>query len=568
MEFPWSRDHVRHLLEYSLSISSLIRRADTPYLLDGYNVLNVRSSLKRVRVKSVNVKNKKDIECLDLADRDTLVKDVSNNNVFDEVAEYQKKMNVDVMDNDGLDGKVEKCSGTGVTGDVGGIENNKKVQFSSVDAEMLERNKGSCKMNLPNECTMKEDNGKNVELNVDQSMEKKFTMPTKNENGVEVVVFDDVMVVEGSKKWDLTLCGYFIDKNEPQSIPLWVKLCNVPLKAWTNGISALASKIEKPLVMDSMTAIMCKQGIRKVSTPLKKADNVEDKKSKSATGQSSNTKKQWSVHKDILQAMKRSAKKFSLADMLKDKGSSKNAYEKDSSEDEDVLCEENGIIQCMEEDEISGMDGGSVLVRMETIDGDINTYGTFIYADNGGVDRKELWEDLVLYKRIIGKNHWFLKGDLKLWLLMRTQCEALTKNLHTTKNSNQTGILKKLDRIMGSEDFIGRFNQAYALFLPYLISDHCPTVLVIPKCMQVKKKVFKFANFIAGKEEFIPTITQKLGGTNEGCKMFKIVKNLRGLKRDLKRLSWKDGDVFENVSKLRYLLKDVQIRIDKDPHNK
>ncbi|GKB87566.1 hypothetical protein Tco_0959838 [Tanacetum coccineum] len=86
--------------------------------------------------------------------------------------------------------------------------------------------------------------------------------------------------------------------------------------------------------------------------------------------------------------------------------------------------------------------------------------------------------------------------------------------------------------------------------------------------MQVKKKVFKFANFITGKEEFIPTITQKLGGTNEGCNMFKIVKNLRGLKRDLKRLSWKDGDVFENVSKLRYLLKDVQIRIDKDPHNK
>nr|GEZ53414.1 RNA-directed DNA polymerase, eukaryota, reverse transcriptase zinc-binding domain protein [Tanacetum cinerariifolium]GEZ79161.1 RNA-directed DNA polymerase, eukaryota, reverse transcriptase zinc-binding domain protein [Tanacetum cinerariifolium] len=35
--------------------------------------------------------------------------------------------------------------------------------------------------------------------------------PTEiDENGVEVVVFDDVMVAKGSKRWDLTLCGFFV----------------------------------------------------------------------------------------------------------------------------------------------------------------------------------------------------------------------------------------------------------------------------------------------------------------------------------------------------------------------
>ncbi|GKD43550.1 RNA-directed DNA polymerase, eukaryota, reverse transcriptase zinc-binding domain protein [Tanacetum coccineum] len=41
--------------------------------------------------------------------------------------------------------------------------------------------------------------------------------------------------------------------------PWMVRVCNVPLEAWaTNGISALASRIGKPLVMDNVTAEMCK----------------------------------------------------------------------------------------------------------------------------------------------------------------------------------------------------------------------------------------------------------------------------------------------------------------------
>ncbi|GKE55641.1 hypothetical protein Tco_1494826, partial [Tanacetum coccineum] len=71
--------------------------------------------------------------------------------------------------------------------------------------------------------------------------------------------------------------------------------------------------------------------------------------------------------------------------------------------------------------------------------------------------------------------------------------------------------------------------KAYALFLPYLISDHCPTVLVIPKSVHVKKKPFKFANIIAGKHEFIPTMNR--GSVDEGCRMFNTVKNLKGLKK-------------------------------------
>ncbi|GKD10711.1 RNA-directed DNA polymerase, eukaryota, reverse transcriptase zinc-binding domain protein [Tanacetum coccineum] len=47
---------------------------------------------------------------------------------------------------------------------------------------------------------------------------------------------------------------------------VWVKIASVPLEAWSvKGISALASSLGKPIVMDSMTASMCYKGIGNLS---------------------------------------------------------------------------------------------------------------------------------------------------------------------------------------------------------------------------------------------------------------------------------------------------------------
>ncbi|GJS73155.1 zinc knuckle CX2CX4HX4C containing protein, partial [Tanacetum coccineum] len=125
-----------------------------------------------------------------------------------------------------------------------------------------------------------------------------------DENGDEYVIFNDELINEGSSKWNLTMCGYFvghkmhinvlrgindmiekglwmvinkplvvqkwdinmsIDKNEPNKLPLWVRLCNLPIEARSiNGINALASRISKPLIMDAMTASMCKHGTGRI----------------------------------------------------------------------------------------------------------------------------------------------------------------------------------------------------------------------------------------------------------------------------------------------------------------
>ncbi|GJW91789.1 RNA-directed DNA polymerase, eukaryota, reverse transcriptase zinc-binding domain protein [Tanacetum coccineum] len=178
----------------------------------------------------------------------------------------------------------------------------------------------------------------------------------------------------------------------------------------------------------------------------------------------------------------------------------------------------------------------SVLVKVETRDGKLSMYGSFIYASNSGLERKDLWKDLEIYKRTVGHEPWFLSEDLNVTLTHKEhsigssamssdmkdfqKCVNMievedinssglfytwTKNLHKIKNGGQTRILKKLDKVMGNEDFSNR--------------------------------------------------------------MFKIVKNLKGLKKHLKQLAWCNGDVFENVKKLKEAMKDVQMKTDQDLNN-
>nr|GEW98105.1 RNA-directed DNA polymerase, eukaryota, reverse transcriptase zinc-binding domain protein [Tanacetum cinerariifolium] len=111
-----------------------------------------------------------------------------------------------------------------------------------------------------------------------------------NENGDEVVIFEEEMVEEDCsdvrlfkfnnaegmnyvidqspwmvngkpfvvQKWDPDV---IFEKTEPCKIFIWIKLLNIPLEAWSvRDISALASRLGTPIMMDSITASMCHNG--------------------------------------------------------------------------------------------------------------------------------------------------------------------------------------------------------------------------------------------------------------------------------------------------------------------
>ncbi|PWA73271.1 RNA-directed DNA polymerase, eukaryota, Reverse transcriptase zinc-binding domain protein [Artemisia annua] len=49
-----------------------------------------------------------------------------------------------------------------------------------------------------------------------------------------------------------------------------------------------------------------------------------------------------------------------------------------------------------------------VLCKVRTVTGNIGLFCTFVYAANGGVERRILWKDLCIYKRIVEDKAWVL----------------------------------------------------------------------------------------------------------------------------------------------------------------
>ncbi|GJZ50730.1 hypothetical protein Tco_0605245, partial [Tanacetum coccineum] len=126
---------------------------------------------------------------------------------------------------------------------------------------------------------------------------------------------------------------------------------------------------------------------------------------------------------------------------------------------------------------------------------------------------------------------------------------------------------KKLDRVMVSESFHEDFARSQAIFLPFVISDHSPAVLVIPSCGIKKAKSFRFTNYIADKPEFISEVSKQWNKDIQGYKMYSLVKKMKALKLVLTKMNWKNGDLTVKVRKLRELLKESQAAVEKNPYD-
>nr|GEY19145.1 RNA-directed DNA polymerase, eukaryota, reverse transcriptase zinc-binding domain protein [Tanacetum cinerariifolium] len=50
------------------------------------------------------------------------------------------------------------------------------------------------------------------------------------------------------------------------------------------------------------------------------------------------------------------------------------------------------------------------------VNGTKRVFCTFVHAANGGKERKQLWKDLKIHKRIVGNNAWLMIGDMNVTL--------------------------------------------------------------------------------------------------------------------------------------------------------
>nr|GEV19289.1 hypothetical protein [Tanacetum cinerariifolium] len=92
-------------------------------------------------------------------------------------------------------------------------------------------------------------------------------------------------------------------------------------------------------------------------------------------------------------------------------------------------------------------------------------------------------------------------------------------------------------------------------------------VLCIPSIIKPKPKPFKFYNLITSNDNFKRVVLEGWTKYVSGFHMFRVTRNLKLLKKPLRKLLYEKGNLHNNVNQLRNDLDQVQVRLDADPFN-
>nr|GEU82219.1 hypothetical protein [Tanacetum cinerariifolium] len=225
---------------------------------------------------------------------------------------------------------------------------------------------------------------------------------------------------------------------------------------------------------------------------------------------------------------------------------------------------------------------------VEPVNGNPGFLCSFIYACVRTVDRRSLWKSLSIHKNFVKDKPWTILGDFNACLdpaERSTGGSKFTTAMHDFRNCveeievediamtglnftwnkkprKDDGLLKKLDGVLGNSHFMSMFPLSYALFLLYMLSDHTPVVLVMPKISNAKPKPFKFQNYLTAKDDFIPVVRNVWNSEIDGFSMFSLVSKLKLLKKPLRKLNFEQALREEELRVLkayRAALKDEEL---------
>jgi hypothetical protein len=230
---------------------------------------------------------------------------------------------------------------------------------------------------------------------------------------------------------------------------------------------------------------------------------------------------------------------------------------------------------------------------VESLNGELKFYCSFIYAHVNTVERRSLWKSFHKYSMAFKNSPWVILGDFNTTLDVSEKSSGSSKvttgmsdfrdcisdidmddiamnDLSFTwgkRPGKPGGLLKELDRVMGNVAFMFSFPTSYAKFLPFMISDHTHATFVIPNAVKPKPKPFKFHNYLSSKEGFMPAVKKVWGQAIEGFSMFYVVSKLKLLKKPLRKLNYEHGNLFDKVNNLRSNLASLQASLVVDPHS-
>nr|GEU31113.1 hypothetical protein [Tanacetum cinerariifolium] len=340
-----------------------------------------------------------------------------------------------------------------------------------------------------------------------------------------------------------------LKKEEIKCAPLWVKLHHVPIVAYLKGHTLATVEIEyewKPprcstcVIFDHMIEKCPNNPIVEVEPKVNDEDGLfEVKKKKHKVQQTSKAK-----HNDGLRLNKPSVNFYYRK---VEKGKTSKTSNNDNTKPKKQISKENVRVGKLDSSVVPNVRTASSEVEVKNSssslgdeDTDWEVEGSKLNvineSDSDDVDdelimyiqRRVLWNSLGLHKHYVRDRPWCILGDFNAALfhhdssagnssidilmhkfkeyveeieVMDVQHSGL-QFTWSQKPKGSSGLLKKIDRIMANLKFTDIFTGAHAIFKPYRISDHAPSILNIPTITKPKSKPFKFYNIITSHEYF------------------------------------------------------------------
>ncbi|XP_022007408.1 uncharacterized protein LOC110906609 [Helianthus annuus] len=199
---------------------------------------------------------------------------------------------------------------------------------------------------------------------------------------------------------------------------------------------------------------------------------------------------------------------------------------------------------------------------------------SIVYAANYYISRRSLWQNLSMHKVLVGGDPWFVMGDFNSALNLEDKSMGVSSisvgmkdfqsclddiemfdinssGFHFTWNQKPkkgVGLLKKIDRVLGNTQFVTLFPRAVALFHPYRLSDHCPSILKIPEA------------------EFLDIVTRVWNTRINGVHQFCVVKGC-GSSRSLFEHYFLSKETCITKPKISGRNSSLQQSIDREPLN-
>jgi len=219
----------------------------------------------------------------------------------------------------------------------------------------------------------------------------------------------------------------------------------------------------------------------------------------------------------------------------------------------------------------------------------ITFVATFVYAFNDGYDRMPLWSYLV---RQNFSKPWCIIGDFNCVLSSHDilggrerwtpemQCfKDCVANAHlgqvascgehfTWSNLRPNSlVLKKLDRMLGNDEWFQNFGEGIVLVKHRGEFDHNPLIFQMPINVKRYSKPFQVFNYMFQLPSFLEVVEEAWNAPSRGSPMAVLSAKIKATRKALASLNKSKGDLHANVSMARNELHSIQHLLGANPRD-